>query len=187
MFKKIILLLTLSILSLYAVEEQNIQSVMEAKTQQVIAILKNPSLNMKQKEKRSIKLMDPIFSYKTMAKISLGKKWKTLTKKEKKTFAKAFEHKIKHSYIDKLKLYKNQKVITNQPKKVKKNRIQLTTKIVGNNETYKIVNSFYKKKHTNQWYIYDVKLAGVSIIQTYRKQFAAFLKTKSFKALLNSL
>lgn len=187
MFKKMILLLTLSILSLNAVEEQNIQSVMEAKTKQVTAILQNPSLSMKEKEKRSIKLMDPIFSYKTMAKISLGKKWKTLTKKEKQTFAKAFEHKIKHSYIDKLKLYNNQKVITHRPKKVKKNRIRLTTEIVGNNETYKIVNAFYKKKHTNQWYIYDVKLAGVSIIQTYRKQFAAFLKTKSFQELLNTL
>ena len=187
MFKKIILLLTLSILSLYAVEEQNIQSVMEAKTNQMTKILQDKSLTMKQKEKRCIKIVDPVFSYKTMAKISLGKKWKTLSKKEKQTFAKAFEHKIKHSYIDKLKLYKNQKVITSQPKKVKKNRIQLTTKIIGNNETYKIVNAFYKKKHTNQWYIYDVKLAGVSIIQTYRKQFAAFLKTKSFQALLNSL
>jgi len=187
MLKKIILLLTLSIISLNAIEEKNIQSVMESKTKQVIAILKNSSLSMKEKEKRSIKLMDPIFSYKTMAKISLGKKWKTLTKKEKQTFVKAFEHKIKHSYIDKLKLYKNQRVITGQPKKVRKNRIRLTTEIVGNNETYKIVNAFYKKKHTNQWYIYDVKLAGVSIIQTYRKQFSDFLKTKSFQALLNSL
>ena len=94
---------------------------------------------------------------------------------------------MKYSYIDKLKLYKNQKVVTSKPKKVKKNRITLTTKIIGNNETYKIVNSFFKNKKNNQWYIYDVKLAGVSIIQTYRKQFKAFLKTKSFKQLLNSL
>ena len=131
--------------------------------------------------------MDPIFSYPTMAKISLGKKWKTLTTKDQKAFTKAFEKKMKHSYIDKLRLYNNQKVITSKPKKIKTNRIKLTTKVMGNNETYKIINSFYKKKGSSQWYIYDVNLAGVSIIQTYRKQFAAFLKTKSFKQLLNSL
>jgi phospholipid transport system substrate-binding protein len=187
MFKKILLLFIFTIASSYGVDEANIKNVMDSKTKQVIQILKNKSLSQKQKERKSIKIMDPIFSYPTMAKISLGKKWKTLSKKEKKAFTQAFERKMKYSYIDKLKLYKNQKVVTSKPKKVKKNRITLTTKIIGNNETYKIVNSFFKNKKSNQWYIYDVKLAGVSIIQTYRKQFKAFLKTKSFKQLLNSL
>jgi len=187
MIKKIVLLLVIVMVSAYSVEEQKIKPVMDSKIKQVIKILKNKSLTMHQKEKKSIQIMDPIFSYSTMAKISLGKKWKALSKKEKKAFTKAFERKMKHSYIDKLKLYKNQKVVTSKPRKIKKNRITLTTKIIGNNETYKIVNSFFKKKKTNQWYIYDIKLAGVSIIQTYRKQFAAFLKTKSFQQLLNSL
>lgn len=187
MLKKILTLLTITLTLGYSVQEQNIQKVMDSKIKQSIQILKNKSFTQKQKEKKVIKLMDPIFSYATMAKISLGKKWKTLSNTEKKAFRKAFEHKIKYSYIDKLRLYKNQKVITLNPKKVKKNRITLTTKIIGNKETYKIVNSFYKKKGTNQWLIYDVKLAGVSIIQTYRKQFKAFLKTKSFDALLKTL
>jgi len=187
MLKKILLLFIFTIASSYAVEETSIKKVMDSKTKQVIQILKDTSLSQKQKEKKSIRVMDPIFHYPTMAKISLGKKWKTLSKKQKKAFTRAFERKMKYSYIDKLKLYKNQKVVTSKPKKVKKNRITLTTKIIGNNETYKIVNSFFKKKKSNQWYIYDVKLAGVSIIQTYRKQFKAFLKTKSFKQLLNSL
>jgi phospholipid transport system substrate-binding protein len=187
MMQKILLLLIFTIVSTHAVEKENIKTVMDTKIKQVIQILKSKSLSQKQKEQKSIQIMDPIFSYPTMAKISLGKKWKTLTKKEKLAFTKAFEKKMKYAYIDKLKLYHNQKVITNKPKQIKKNRITLTTKIIGNHETYKIVNSFFKKKHSNQWYIYDVKLAGVSIIQTYRKQFKAFLKTKSFKQLLNTL
>ena len=187
MFKKLLLLLTIIVVGAHAIEEQNIQSVMAQKTKQMTKILKDKSLSMREKEKRCIKIVDPVFSYKTMAKIALGKQWKKLSKAEKETFTKRFEKKMKHSYIDKLKLYKNQKVIVEAPKKVKKNRIKLTTKIIGNNETYKIVNSFFKKKHTNQWYIYDVNLAGVSVMQTYRKQFAAFLKTKSFQALLDSL
>jgi len=35
--------------------------------------------------------------------------------------------------------------------------------------------------------IYDVKIIGVSIIQTYRKQFSAYLKNNSLEALINSL
>lgn len=187
MIKKILLILLFTTALSYGVEEQKIKQVIDNNIKKVIQILKDKSLSQTKKEKKSIKIMDPIFSYTTMAKISLGKKWKGLSKKEKKTFTKAFEHKMKYAYIDKLKLYKNQKIITSKPKKTKSNRLTLTTKVVGTNETFKIVNSFFKKKNTNQWYIYDVKLAGVSIIQTYRKQFKAFLKTKSFKQLLNSL
>ena len=179
--------MTIFIVSSYGIEEENIKSVMDSKTKKAVQTLKDKRLTQRQKETKIIKMMDPVFSYTTMAKISLGKQWKRLSKKEKQAFTQAFERKIKHSYVDKLKLYKNQKVVTSKPKKIKKNRITLTTKIMGNNETYKIINAFFKKKNTNQWYIYDVKLAGVSIIQTYRKQFAAFLKTKSFKQLLNSL
>jgi phospholipid transport system substrate-binding protein len=187
MLKKILLLLIIAMVTTHAVEEKDIKSVTDSNIKEVIKILKNKSLTMEQKEKKSIIIMDSIFSYPTMAKISLGKKWKTLSKKEKESFTKAFEHKMKYAYIDKLKLYHNQKVVTQKPKKIKQNRILQTTKIIGSNETYKIINFFYKKKNTDQWYIYDVKLAGISIIQTYRKQFAAFLKTKSFEELLKSL
>ena len=187
MLKKILLLLMIVVIPSAAIEEQNIKNVMDKKIKESIQILKKKSLTMKQKENKIIKIMDPVFSYPTMAKISLGKKWKSLSQSDKKAFTKAFEHKLKYSYIDKLKLYSNQKVVTSKPKKVKANRITLTTKIIGNNETFKIVNSFFKEKNSNQWYIYDVKLAGVSIVKTFRKQFEAFLKTKSFDALLKSL
>ena len=89
MIKKILLILTFTFASTYAVEEQNIQRVMNTKTKQVIKILKNKSLSQKQKEKKSIKIMNPVFSYPTMAKISLGRRWKTLTNAEKKNLPKS--------------------------------------------------------------------------------------------------
>jgi len=186
MLKTILIIFALSISS-HAIVESKIQQVMEKKVHQVLNILKNKALSQKQKEKKSITVMDSVFDYSTMAKISLSKKWKTLSATEKKQFTKAFEKKIKHSYIDKLRLYNNQKVITKQLKKLKSTRITLETQIIGKTDTYKVIYLFYKDKKKNQWYIYDVKLVGVSIIQTYRKQFSAFLKTKSFNQLLKSL
>jgi len=173
--------------SSHAIVESQIQQVMDKKVHQVLNILKNSSLSQTQKEAKSIKVMDSVFDYATMAKISLGKKWKTLSVTEKKQFTKAFEKKIKYSYVDKLRLYDNQKVVTKALKKVKSTRITLENQIIGKTDTYKVVYLFYKDKKKNQWYIYDVRLVGVSIIQTYRKQFASFLKTKSFQQLLESL
>ena len=186
MLKTLFIVLSLSITS-HAIVESKIQQVMDKKVQQVLNVLKNKTLTQKQKEKKSISIMDSVFDYKTMAKISLGKKWKTLSDKEKQQFIQAFEHKIKYSYVDKLRLYNNQKVISKKLKKIKPTRIVLENQIIGKTDTYKVIYLFYKDKKTNQWYIYDVRLAGVSIIQTYRKQFSSILKTKSFQALLKSL
>ena len=187
MLKKIITVLLLSIVSLYAIEEQNIQTEMDTKIRKVLNILKDKTLSHTQKDSRTIRIVDKAFDYNIMSQISLGKKWKSLTKSEKKQFSKVFEEKIKHSYLDKLKLYNNEKVIIKKLKKVKSNRITLETQVIGLDDTYKVVYLFYKKKQNNQWYIYDVELVGVSIIQTYRKQFSEFLKTKSVNQLIKSL
>ena len=187
MFKKVILVLLLSVVSLYAIEEQNIQKVMDTKVRQVLNILKDKSLSHSQKDRKTISIVDEVFDYNIMSQISLGKRWKSLTKSEKTQFSKAFEEKIKHSYLDKLKLYNNEKVNIKELKKVKSNRITLETKVIGLDDTYKVVYLFYKKKQSDQWYIYDVELVGVSIIQTYRKQFSEFLKTKSVNQLIKSL
>lgn len=187
MLKKVIMILLLSVVSLYAIEEQNIQKVMDTKVRQVLNVLKDKTLSNTQKDTKNVRIVDDVFDYNIMSQISLGKRWKSLTKNEKTQFSKAFETKIKHSYLDKLRLYNNEKVIIKELKKVKSNRITLETQVIGLDDTYKVVYLFYKKKQTNQWYIYDVELVGVSIIQTYRKQFSEFLQTKSVKQLIESL
>jgi phospholipid transport system substrate-binding protein len=187
MFKKIIILLFLSAISLYAIEEQSIQKVMDRKVRQVLDILKDKTLSQQQKDQKNVRILDDVFDYNIMSQISLGKRWKSLTNNEKIEFSKAFEKKIKHSYLDKLRLYNNENVIIKMLEKVKSNRITLETQVIGLDDTYKVVYLFYKQKQTNQWYIYDVELVGVSIIQTYRKQFSEFLKTKSVMQLIESL
>ena len=187
MLKKILILLLLSVASLNAIEEQNIQKVMDTKVRQVLDVLKNKTLSQQQKDTKNVRIVDEVFDYNIMSQISLGKRWKSLTKNEKTQFSKAFEKKIKHSYLDKLRLYNNEKVIIKKLKKVKSNRITLETQVIGLDDTYKVIYLFYKKKQSNQWYIYDVELVGVSIIQTYRKQFSGFLKTKSVNQLIKSL
>lgn len=187
MLKKIIILLLLSAISLYAIEEQNIQKVMDTKVRQVLNILKDKTLSQTQRNIKNVQIVDEVFDYNIMSQISLGKRWRSLTRSEKTQFTKAFEEKIKHSYLDKLKLYNNEKVIIKKLQKIKSNRITLETQVIGLDDTYKVVYLFYKKKQNNQWYIYDVELVGVSIIQTYRKQFSEFLKTKSVNQLIKSL
>ncbi len=187
MFKKIFILFFITFIYAYAIDESKIKPIMLDKIQKTTSILQNKSLSKKQKAQKTVKFMDGIFDYALMAKISLGKRWQKVNKKDRSKFIKLFEKKLKRSYFDKLLLYTDQKVIVKNLKKIKSNRITLQSNIIGKDDTYKIIYKFYKQKNRNHWFIYDVDLVGVSIVQTYRKQFKEFLKTKSFKKLLQSL
>jgi phospholipid transport system substrate-binding protein len=183
---KIFLTLTFVITSANAVKQDEIQPIMTKKIDGVLEILEHKSVPMSQKGQQIIKIIDEVFDYELMAKIALGKEtWDTLSEQKQKEFTKTFETKLKNSYIEKLELYNDQKVKIIGLNPYKNGRLQLETELLGKEGTYKINYNFYNKaKDGEQWLIYDVDLVGVSIIQTYRQQFAGLLKEKSFDEML---
>ena len=183
---KIFLTLTFVITSANAVKQDEIQPIMTKKIDGVLEILEHKSVPMSQKGQQIIKIIDEVFDYELMAKIALGKEtWDTLSEQKQKEFTKTFETKLKNSYIEKLELYNDQKVKIIGLNPYKNGRLQLETELLGKEGTYKINYNFYNKaKDGEQWLIYDVDLVGVSIIQTYRQQFAGLLKEKTFDQML---
>lgn len=182
---KIFLILSLISTTLFSMQENEIKNIMTKKINAVTNILITKHTK-EEKTTQIFKIMDEVFDYKLMSKISLGRIWKKLSTSKQKSFTKAFEQKLKTSYVDKLALYKNQEILIKELKKTKSTRALLYTEIIGKGETFK-VNYKFRKNKKSQWLIYDVELLGISIMLTYRKQFAGFLKTKSFDELLESL
>lgn len=133
------------------------------------------------------RIFDPAFDYKLMARLSLGgETWRTLSVKQQEEFTQRFTARLKEAYKSKLDKYDNQDIIVKGIDKTSKNRIHLLTQIEGKKEKYDIVYKFYKTQD-DQWYIYDVDVLGVSVIQTYRSQFSDELKKYSFNELLARL
>lgn len=182
------LFLALSILaaSAFAIEEDKIKDVMKEKIDLVISILQIKEESKNSKTLKIFTIMDKFFDYKIMSQISLGKDWHTLSSGQKEEFIKAFELKLKNSYIDKLDLYTDEKIEIHSLEKLNPKRIRLLTYLIGKDDKYEIEYKFYKNDK-NDWLIYDVNIIGVSIMQTYRQQFAGYLKNNSFKDLLISL
>lgn len=172
--------------SLFAIEESKIKDVMKEKIDSVIAILQEKDKTKAEKTNKIFSIMDQFFDYKIMSQISLGRDWKSLSEEQKNEFTKAFELKLKNSYIDKLDLYTDQKIEVASLEKLNPKRIKLLTYLVGKDDKYEIEYKFYKNNN-DDWLIYDVNIIGVSIMQTYRQQFAGYLEKNSFKDLLVSL
>ncbi|RXK00326.1 toluene tolerance protein [Arcobacter sp. CECT 8986] len=185
MFKKLFLIACL-MTSLFAFEKENIQKQMSDNIHQVLNILKDTNITKKDKSEKIITILDKSFDYNIMSMLALGRAWKTISNEQREEFSNVFIKRLKESYIDKLELYNDQKIkIANL--KENKSRLILNTILVGKKENYPIDYKFYENRKNNQWYVYDVNILGVSIIQTYRKQFDEYLKEKTIDDLIKYL
>ncbi|MCK9336578.1 MAG: ABC transporter substrate-binding protein [Arcobacteraceae bacterium] len=182
---RIIFVFALMFNFLFALEENSIENEMKIRIDKITLILKNSELSKSQKSEKLFNILDDVFDFELMAKISLGRIYNTLTPTQQSEFVNRFVIRLKNSYIDKIDLYNGQEVVMKGLEKIKIDRINLFSQIQGQNENYDIVYKFYPK--ANEWYIYDIDMLGISIVQTYRKQFSEFLATKNIDELLESL
>ncbi len=183
---KIILTMMVLVNLAHALKENEISSVIRQKVEDSTKVLQNQELRNDLKHDEIFKIFDPVFDYELMSKLSLGKQWNSLDEQQQKLFKESFEQKLKNSYVNQLDLYTNQEVIVKDSVKIKSSRIELTMQIVGEKETFDIIYKFYKDSD-DDWFIYDVNILGVSIIQTYRNQFVGILQKSSFEELLEKL
>ena len=185
---KLLIISTFLITSAHALKKEEIKTIMDYKIQNIVKIIQDKKIQNGQKAKEIVQIIDDVFDYKLMARIALGKKtWVSISKDKQNEFVEVFENKLKKSYLDKLELYTNEKIRVIDLVTYKKSRLQLETEIIGKDDIYKVNYNFYYNKRSKEWFIYDVDLIGVSIIQTYRQQFSGLLKDKTFDEMLTIL
>lgn len=172
--------------TLLAVSESEIKADVQVRTDKAISVLKDSSLEREAKAKALFSIFDPIFDYKQMAKISLGKRYNTLTQDEQAKFDAAFEQKLKNSYIDKLLSYTNQEVALKDATKPQPARYWLKAELSSEGKIYEFVYKFYDAKERG-WLLYDLDIIGVSVIQTYRSQFADMMQNADIATLIAKL
>jgi phospholipid transport system substrate-binding protein len=145
------------------------KELLEAKIESALAVLQRKDLVQEEKNKKVVEIVEPIFDYNLMAKLTLGRKyWPELSEKKRKRFTDLFVARLKASYIDKLSLYSDEKVAYETP--VQKGiKVQIPTKVISKNNSIAMMYKLYKS--SNSWKIYDIEIEGVSLISTYRSQF----------------
>lgn len=186
MIRKIILSCLLIASYSFAMTKDEIKPKMSIKIDRVLNIVQDANLKKEKKREEIVAILDSLFDYSLMARLSLGRVWNDLDDSQKDKFTQLFSKRLKDSYVDKLYLYTDEVVELLGTEQPKTNRIVLKTQLIGKNEKYLIDYKFYEKS-SNDWLIYDVSLLGVSILQTYRQQFAGFLKDKSLEDLMANL
>ncbi|MEE8551672.1 MAG: ABC transporter substrate-binding protein [Desulfobacterales bacterium] len=158
---------------------------LKSKLDAVFVVLQKNDLEQETKNNEVIEIVTPIFAFSLMPRLSLGTKyWTGLTKENKKRFTDLFVKRLKESYLEKLNLYTNEIIVYGAPVQVKK-KIHIPTELISKDNKIDMLYKLYKSK--SGWKIYDIEIQGVSIISTYRSQFAEVMSTGTIDDLLLKL
>ena len=151
----------------------------------VFAVLQNKDLSPQARNSEVVEIVTPMFDFKLMGKLSLGKKyWPDLSPEQRERFTELFVERLRQSYLNKLTAYTDEKIIYESPVAVKK-KVHMPTLLISKGKKISMLYKLYSS--SNSWKIYDVEIEGVSIIRSYRSQFNEILQKGTFDDLLQKM
>ena len=134
------------------------------------------------------KLILPYVDFDEMSIWVAGRKaWSKASDKTKEEFKDAFKILVVRTYATALNNYTNEKVEFGQQKlNLNKERIQVSSVVVRQRKD-NIKLDYRLIKHDNKWYVYDVIIEGVSILQGFQAQFSNEIRQKGLEKVIKQI
>ena len=158
-------------------------------TDKILSILGNPALRDPSRAKERRKLIrsaiDERFDWEEMVRRSLATHWAKRTPEEKKEFLRLFSDLLERAYMGKIEEYSGEKVryegeaIDGEYAAVKVN--------IATKKNKDIPVEYRLKKDRNDWFVYDVSVEGVSLVNNYRTQFNSIILESSYENLVKKI
>jgi phospholipid transport system substrate-binding protein len=151
----------------------------------VFRVLQKKDLSQQARKSEVAEIVTPMFDFKRMAKLSLGRKhWPGLSQEHRERFTELFVERLRQSYLNKLTAYTDEQIIYESSVVVKK-KVHVPTLLISKGKKISMLYKLYPASNT--WKIYDIEIQGVSIIRSYRAQFNEILQKGTFDDLLQKM
>ena len=161
---------------------------LELAVDKLIAVATDQASDDKLKKHQLTQILSDEVDFESVSKRVVSKKWKLANNQQKAEFKKRFLKIMAETYFALLKNYSNEKVLflKEQYKKTKKNEYAIVdTQIISGNK--KIPVRYRLVKVGESWKIYDFIPEGISLVSTYKKNYAPILKKKGVQGLLDEM
>jgi phospholipid transport system substrate-binding protein len=156
--------------------------------EQVVKTVKDPELrgDAKTDERRAAisKLADKIFDFTETAKRALRQHWAQRTPAEREEFVRLFTGLIRRTYISKVDQYNSEMMFQGDTVDGDE-AIVRTTLILGKGGEMSLNYRMHQTR--DRWRVYDLDVAGISLVANYRTQFSKIIRTESYEALVARL
>jgi phospholipid transport system substrate-binding protein len=140
---------------------------------------------------KAIELVDkkvlPHFNFKRMTALAVGKDWRKATPQQQQLLSVEFRTLLVRTYSNALTSYKNQKVIY-KPFRMSAGETDVLVRTEIVQPGSKAVQLDYSlEKLAEGWKVYDVSVAGISLVTNYRDQFGQEVRNGGIDGLLATL
>ncbi len=160
-------------------------------TDDVIAIVRQDKAIQSGDTRKAVELVEtrvlPYFDFAHMTRLAVGKDWKQASPEQKTVLTQEFKTLLVRTYSNALTQYRNQQ-IDFKPLKAKPEDTDVVVRTEVRQPGAKPVQIDYNlEKLADGWKVYDVLVAGVSLVTNYRDSFGQEVRTGGIDGLIKSL
>lgn len=176
---------------LTAAQELAPDALVKSVTGDVLQIVRTDKDIQSGNTRRVIELIDqkvlPHFDFMHMTRLAVGRDWRTATPDQQKALAAEFKTLLVRTYANAFTSYKDQSVDF-KPFKMQAGETDVLVRSEIKQPGGKPVQLDYNlAKEANGWKVYDVIVAGVSLVTNYREQFGQEVRAGGVDGLIKSL
>jgi len=172
-------------------QEESPDALIKKVTDDVLIIVRQDKDIQSGNTAKAIELVEakvlPFFNFQHMTALAMGRDWNKASAEQKKRLSDEFRTLLVRTYSNALTSYKNQ-TVRYKPTKMQSTDtdVLVRTEIVqpGNRP---IALDYFLEKHSDGWKVYDVVVAGVSLVSNYRDTFNQEVRANGVDGLIQML
>ena len=161
-------------------------------TEEVIAIVRTDKDIQAGNTKKVLDLVEakvlPHFNFTRMTRLAVGPAWRQASSAQQQTLTNEFRTLLVHTYTSAFTQYRDQEV-QYRPLKVQPSETEVVVrssiKQTGGKDPIEV--NYSMEKTDQGWKVYDVVIAGVSLVQNYRSSFNSEIQKSGIDGLIATL
>lgn len=184
------LLLALAPICVFA-QDQAPDKLVKAITEEVLTLVKQDKDIQAGRSKKVVDLVEnkvlPHFNFTHMTQIAVAVNWRRASPDQQKSLVHEFKTLLVRTYSNSISLYRDQE-IEFKPLRARPEDTEVTVRSEIKQRGRQPVTLDYEMEKTPAgWKVYDVKVGGVSLITTYREDFASQVREAGIDGLIKTL
>lgn len=161
-------------------------------TDDVVAALRNDKAIQAGDQKKARELIEsriaPHFNFAGMAQLAVGKNWSSANPEQRKVLVAEFRALLVQTYTASLLLYKDQKIEYRPLKLASDDTDVMVRSLVRQSGGGEPVPVDYGMEKTGAgWKVYNVKIGGISLVESYRSTFNTEIQKNGIDGLIKTL
>ena len=129
----------------------------------------------------------PLFDFSHMTRIAVARNWRLASPDQQTALTAAFRTLLVHTYSTVLSSYRDQVIEFRGVRRVPGDTEVTVKSVVKQSGTAPIAMDYDMERTPAGWKIYDIKVAGVSLVTTYRDSFSQRIRDDGVDGLIKAL